>query len=115
MPQHVGHVDIDPARNVFRAHVIGADRKVFTRRKPPCAGLLRIFSSLPPRLDDVVACASVRHRGRKHLRPGHDLQSMAPACVSAGKLTLPTPVTLKAAKRPATGIVTPESVDAADV
>lgn len=81
MQQDVVTVGVDLAKNVFQVHAIGADGKVLVRRQLRRAEVLKFFSSLPPCLVGMEACASAHHWGRELLALGHDVRLMPPAYV----------------------------------
>ena len=81
MQQDVVTVGVDLAKNVFQVHAIGADGKVLVRRQLRRGEVLKFFSSLPPCLVGMEACASAHHWGRELLALGHDVRLMPPAYV----------------------------------
>ncbi|HJO64877.1 MAG TPA: IS110 family transposase [Sphingomonas sanguinis] len=81
MQQDVVTVGVDLAKNVFQIHAIGADGKVLVRRQLRRGEVLKFFSSLPPCLVGMEACASAHHWGRELLALGHDVRLMPPAYV----------------------------------
>lgn len=83
MQQDVVTVGVDLAKNVFQVHAIGADGKVLVRRQLRRGEVLKFFSSLPPCLVGMVACASAHHWGRELLALGHDVRLMPPAYVKS--------------------------------
>lgn len=81
MQQDVVTVGVDLAKNVFQVPAIGANGKVFVRRQLRRGEVLKFFSSLPPCLVGMEACASAHHWGRELLALGHDVRLMPPAYV----------------------------------
>ena len=81
MQQDVVTVGVDLAKNVFQVHAIGALGKVLIRRQLRQAEVLKFFSSLPPCLVGIEACASAHHWRRELLALGHDIQLMPSAYV----------------------------------
>jgi transposase len=81
MQQDVITVGLDLAKSVFQVHAIGADGEVLVRRQLRRAEVLKFFSSLPPCLVGMEACASAHHWGRELLALGHDVRLMPPAYV----------------------------------
>jgi transposase len=81
LQQEVVTVGVDLAKNVFQVHAIGADGEVLIRRQLRRAEVLKFFSSLPPCLVGMEACASAHHWGRELLAFGHDVRLMPPAYV----------------------------------
>ncbi len=81
MQQDITTVGIDLAKSVFQVHAINADGEVLVRRQLRRAEVLRFFSSLPPCLVGMEACASAHHWGRELLALGHDVRLMPPAYV----------------------------------
>lgn len=81
MQQEVVTVGVDLAKNVFQVHAIGADGKVLVGRQLRRGEVLKFFSSLPPCLVGMEACASAHHWGRELLALGHDVRLMPPAYV----------------------------------
>lgn len=81
MQQVVTTVGFDLAKSVFQVHAINADGEVLVRRQLRRAEVLRFFSSLPPCLVGMEACASAHHWGRELLALGHDVRLMPPAYV----------------------------------
>lgn len=63
MQQDIVTVGVDLAKNVFQVHAIGADGKVLVRRRIRRGEVLKFFSSLPPCLIGMEACASAHHWG----------------------------------------------------
>ncbi len=61
MQQDVVTFGVDPAKNVFQVHAIGADGKVLVRWQLRRGEVLKFFSSLPPCLVGMEACASTHH------------------------------------------------------
>lgn len=61
MQQDVVTVDVDLAKNVFQVYAIGADGKVLLRQQLRRGEVLMFFSSLPPCLVGMEACASAHH------------------------------------------------------
>ena len=61
MQQDVVTVGVDLAKNVFQVHAIGADGQVLVRRQLRRGEVLKFFSSLPPCLVGMEACASAHH------------------------------------------------------
>jgi len=81
MQQDVVTVGVDLAKNVFQVHAIGADGTVLVRRQLRRGEVVKFFSSLPPCLVGMEACASAHHWGRELLALGHDVRLMPPAYV----------------------------------
>lgn len=81
MQQDIVTVGVDLAKNVFQVHAIGADGKVLIRRQIRRSEVLKFFSSLPPCLVGMEACASAHHWGRELLALGHEVRLMPPAYV----------------------------------
>lgn len=81
MQQDIVTVGVDLAKSVFQVHAIDAVGKVVVRRQLRRAELLKFFSSLPPCLVGMEACASAHHWGRELLALGHDVRLMPPAYV----------------------------------
>jgi transposase len=81
MQQDIVTVGVDLAKNVFQVHAIGEDGKVLVRRQLRRAEVIKFFSSLPPCLVGMEACASAHHWGRELLALGHDVRLMPPAYV----------------------------------
>lgn len=81
MHQDVVTVGVDLAKNVFQVHAIGADGKVLVRRQLRRAEVLKFFSTLPPCLVGMEACASAHHWGRELIALGHNVRLMPPAYV----------------------------------
>lgn len=81
MQQDITTVGLDLAKSVFQVHAINADGEVLVRRQLRRAEVLRFFSSLPPCLVGMEACASAHHWGRELLALGHDVRLMPPAYV----------------------------------
>ena len=67
MPQDVAIVGLDLTKRVFQIHAISADGAVAARRILRRSEVLPFFSSLPPCLVGVEACASARHWGGSFL------------------------------------------------
>lgn len=77
----VSIIGLDLAKNVFQAH--GADKaghRVFSK-KISRAGLLAFFSSIPPCLVAMEACASAHHWGRCLAELGHEIRLIPPIYV----------------------------------
>ena len=81
MQQDVVTVGVDLAKNVFQVHAISADGRVLVRRQLRRGEVLKFFTSLPPCLVGMEACASAHHWGRELLALGHDVRLMPPAYV----------------------------------
>ena len=81
MQQDIVTIGLDLAKSVFQVHAIGADGEVLVRRQLMRAEVLKFFSSLPPCLVGIEACASAHHWGRELLALGHNVRLMPPAYV----------------------------------
>lgn len=81
MQQNVITVGVDLAKNVFQVHAIDAHGKVVIRRQLRRAEVLKFFSSMPPCLVGMEACASAHHWGREILALGHEVRLMPPTYV----------------------------------
>ena len=81
MNQDVAVVGLDLAKRVFQVHAIGASGAEVAKRKLRRSEVLPFFSSLPPCLVGMEACASAHHWGRELLALGHEVRLMPPAYV----------------------------------
>lgn len=71
-----------PRANVFQVTVDAAG-VVIIRRKLRRADVLRFFSSQPPCIVGMEACATSHYWAREIGRLGHDVRMMAPAYVKS--------------------------------
>src|SRR6185437_11049050 len=76
-------VGLDLAKNVFQVHGVDAAGVVVVRRQIRRGQLLAFFSSLPPCLVGIEACASAHHWARELIALGHQVRLMPPAYVKA--------------------------------
>lgn len=81
MEQEVVTAGLDPAKNVFQVHAIGADGAVLIRRKLRRTEVIRFFAELPRCLVGMEACASAHHWARELMAIGHEVRLMPPAYV----------------------------------
>ena len=79
----VAIVGLDLAKNVFQVHGIAAGGEVVFRKQLRRAQVLGFFSSLPPCLVGIEACASAHHWARALISLGHEVRLMPPAYVKA--------------------------------
>lgn len=70
MQQDVTIVGVDLVKNVFQVRAIGADGRMLVRRQLRRGEVLKFFSSLPPRLLGMEACASAHHWSREFFGAG---------------------------------------------
>lgn len=89
MQQDVVTVGVDLAKNVFQVHVIGGDGTVLVRMQLRRGEVVKFFSSLPPCLVGMGACASAHHWGRELLALGHDVRLMPPLGRTASRKCAP--------------------------
>ena len=80
MPQ-VATIGLDLAKNVFQVHGVDGDGKVIIRRQVRRAEVIRLFTTLPPCLVGMEACASAHHWAREIAALGHAVKLMPPAYV----------------------------------
>jgi transposase len=83
MHQEITTVGLDLAKNVFQVHGVSADGRVVVRRQLRRAEVLKFFSTLPPCLVGMEACASAHHWARELIAIGHEVKLMPPAYVKA--------------------------------
>jgi transposase len=80
MPQ-VATIGLDLAKNVFQVHGVDGDGKVIIRRQLRRAEVNRLFTTLPPCLVGMEACASAHQWAREIAALGHAVKLMPPAYV----------------------------------
>ena len=81
MHQDIAVVGLDLAKRVFQVHAIDADGRVVARRKLRRSEVIPFFSSLPPCVVGIEACASAHHWGRELMELEHEVRLMPPAYV----------------------------------
>lgn len=74
-------IGLDLAKNAFQVHGVDADGGVVVRKKLRRVDVLAFFSTLPPCLVGVEACASAHHWARELTGLGHEVKLMAPSYV----------------------------------
>lgn len=74
-------IGLDIAKSVFQAHGADAAGSVVFRKKLSRSRLLAFFSSQPPCLVAMEACAGAHHWGRELMRLGHEVRLIPPAYV----------------------------------
>ncbi|KFG69571.1 IS110 family transposase [Microvirga sp. BSC39] len=74
-------IGLDIAKSVFQVHGISASGEVLIRRQIRRGQVLKCFSSLPPCLISIEACASAHHWSRELQSLGHQVKLMPPAYV----------------------------------
>src|SRR5215217_7270914 len=74
-------IGLDIAKSVFQVHGISATGEVLIRRQVRRGQVLKFFSSLPPCLIGIEACASAHHWSRELQSLGHQVKLMPPAYV----------------------------------
>lgn len=80
MPE-IGIIGRDLARNVFHAHVAGADGSVVFRRKLSRVPPLPFLATYPPCSVAMKARTSAQHWGRAIGNLGLEVRQIPPACV----------------------------------
>jgi len=79
--EHHSIVGLDIAKSVFQVHRTDLSGKVLERRTLRRGALLKYFTSLPPALIGIEACAGAHHWARSFQALGHDVRLIAPIYV----------------------------------
>jgi transposase len=74
-------IGLDIAKSVLQVHGISATGEVLIRRQVRRGQVRRFFTSLPPCLIGIEACASAHHWSRELQSLGHEVKLMPPAYV----------------------------------
>ena len=74
-------IGLDLAKNVFQIHGIDPTGREIIRRQVRRADVLKFFTSLPPCLVGMEACATAHHWAREIIALGHTVKLMPPAYV----------------------------------
>jgi transposase len=77
----VEHHRLDIAKNVFQLHGVDGNGKVVLRRALRRGQLSGLFSTLPPCLIGMEACATAHHWARTLMAFGHEVRLIPPAYV----------------------------------
>ncbi len=75
--EHHSIVGLDIAKSVFQVHRTDLSGKVLERRTLRRGALLKYFTSLPPALIGIEACAGAHHWARSFQALGHDVRLFA--------------------------------------
>jgi len=110
----VSIIGLDLAKNVFQAHGAAADGSVVFRRRLSRGQLLKFFTTQPPCLVAIEACASAHHWARTIRALGHTVRLIPPAYVKPFVKRQKTDVAdaeaiAEAAARPTMRFVEPKS------
>jgi hypothetical protein len=77
-------IGLDIAKSVFQVHGIDTAGQVLIRRRLRRSHVLKFFSSLPPCLIGIEACATSHHWSRQLQALGHHVKLMPPSYVKPG-------------------------------
>ncbi len=80
MPEIVT-IGLDIAKNVFQLHGVDRSGKIVLRKALRRSQVLGFFSTLPPCLIGMEACATAHHWARTLIAFGHDVRLIPPAYV----------------------------------
>ena len=84
MPE-IATIGLDIAKNVFQLHGVDRSGKIVLRKALRRSQVPGFFSTLPPCLIGMEACATAHHWARTLVTFGHDVRLIPPACKSARK------------------------------
>jgi transposase len=76
-------IGLDIAKNVFQVHGIDAAEKVIVRKQLRRGQVLKFFTSLPPCLVGMEACATAHYWARELTKLGHEVRLMPAKDVKA--------------------------------
>src|SRR5829696_2130934 len=80
MPE-IATIGLDIAKNVFQLHGVDRSGKIVLRKALRRSQVPGFFSTLPPCLIGVEACATAHHWARTLMAFGHDVRLIPPAYV----------------------------------